>query len=104
TADRRLEYTEEILFHHSTGDLRADQIIFQNVTVASEILRTGAEAPGQIDRAIVALLTHRRPIYLEGLNDVWLMDCAPPKGTLAAIPARSDPQSLAAALDAAWSR
>jgi indolepyruvate decarboxylase len=104
TKDRKLEHSEQILFHHSTGDLRADQIVFQNVTVASEILRTAAEAPGQIDRAIVAMLTHRRPIYLEGLNDVWNMDCAAPKGTLAPAPTPSDPQSLAAALDAAWAR
>ena len=33
-----LERTQQILFHHSTGDLRADQIVFQNVTVASEII------------------------------------------------------------------
>jgi indolepyruvate decarboxylase len=104
TADRKLEHSEQILFHHSTGDLRADQIVFQNVTVASEILRTGAEAPAQIDRAIVAMLTHRRPIYLEGLQDVWNMNCAAPKGTLAPAPTASDPQSLAAALDAAWTR
>ena len=104
TKDRKLEHSEQILFHHSTGDLRADQIVFQNVTVASEILRTGAEAPAQIDRAIVAMLTHRRPIYLEGLHDVWNMDCAPPKGRLAPAPPSSDPQSLAAALDAAWTR
>ena len=104
TADRELEHSEQILFHHSTGDLRADQIVFQNVTVASEILRTGEDAPGQIDRAIVAMLTHRRPIYLEGLNDVWYMPCAPPEGTLAAVITPSEPKSLAAALDAAWSR
>src|SRR5262245_53269941 len=64
TLDRKLERRQGILFHHSTGDLRADQIVFQHVTVASEILRTGATAPAQIDRAIVAMLTHRRPIYL----------------------------------------
>jgi indolepyruvate decarboxylase len=104
TKDRVLEHSEEILFHHSTGNLRADQIVFQNVTVASEILRTGAESPGQIDRAIVAMLTHRRPIYLEGLNDVWNMTCAAPKGRLAPIVTASDPQSLAAALDEAWAR
>lgn len=104
TSDRKLEHNEEILFHHSTGDLKADQKVFQNVTVASEILRTGEDAPGQIDRAIVAMLTHRRPIYLEGLNDVWYMDCAPPQGTLAPILTPSDANSLAAALDAAWSR
>jgi indolepyruvate decarboxylase len=104
TKDRKLGKVKQILFHHSTGVLRADQIVFQNVTVASEILRTGAEAPAQIDRAFVAMLTHRRPIYLEGLNDVWNMDCAPPKGTLAPAPTPSDPQSLEAALDAAWTR
>jgi indolepyruvate decarboxylase len=104
TSDRKLEHTEQILFHHSTGNLRADQIVFQNVTVASEILRTGAEAPAQIDRAIVAMLTHRRPIYLEGLHDVWTMPCAPPQGRLTPVPASSDPQSLDAALDAAWAR
>src|SRR5262249_15519746 len=104
TADRRLEHTEEILFHHSTGDPRADQIIFQNVTVASEGLRTARAAPAQIDSAMAAMLTHRRPIYLEALNDVWDMDCAPPEGTLAPIPATSEPRSLAAALEAAWAR
>src|SRR5262245_49599775 len=104
TSDRELERSEDILFHHSTGDLRADQIVFQNVTVASEILRTGEDAPRQIDRAIVAMLTHRRPIYLEGLNDVWYMPCDPPEGTLAPVVTPSDPSSLGAALDAAWSR
>jgi indolepyruvate decarboxylase len=63
---RRLERQEQILFHHSTGDLRADQIVFQNVTVASEILRDACAAPQQIDRAITALLTHQRPVYLAG--------------------------------------
>ena len=104
SSDRELERSEEILFHHSTGDLLADQIIFRNVTVASEILRTGEEAPRQIDRAIVAMLTHRRPIYLEGLNDVWDMPCAPPEGTLAPVVTPSEPNSLTAALDSAWSR
>lgn len=104
TKDRRLEHREQILFHHSTGDLRADQIVFQNVTVASEILRTAEDAPGQIDRAIVAMLTHRKPIYLEGLNDVWNKECGSPTGTLAPAPASSYPQSLEAALDAAWAR
>ena len=45
TSDRRLEREKGILFHHSTGDLRADQIVFRNVTVASEILCDPAAAP-----------------------------------------------------------
>ena len=104
TADRRLEREKGILFHHSTGNLRADQIVFQNVTVASEILHDPATAPAQIDRAITAMLTHRRPIYIEGLNDVWTLHCEPPRGTLTPVEIASDPESLVAAVDAAWSR
>ncbi len=104
TNDRILERQKGILFHHSTGNLRADQMVFENVTVASEILYTAAEAPSQIDRAITAMLTHRRPIYLEGLNNVWTLACADPVGKLEPVVTPSDPKSLQAALDAAWSR
>jgi indolepyruvate decarboxylase len=102
TSDRKLERQERILFHHSTGDLRA--LVFQSVTVASEILHDAYAATKQIDRAITALLTHRRPIYLEGLNDVWNKACPEPVGELAPQPNPSDPASLQAALAAAWER
>lgn len=102
--NRKLERQEQILFHHSTGDLRADQIVYRNVTVASEILRSADRAPQQIDRAIIALLTHRRPIYLEGLNNVWALPCAAPVGTLGPEPRHSKPASLAAAVETAWQR
>ncbi|MBD2755872.1 alpha-keto acid decarboxylase family protein [Spirosoma validum] len=104
TSDRKLEREQGILFHHSTGNLRADQLVFQNVTVASEILRNSTDAPGQIDRAITAMLTHRRPIYLEGLNDVWTEVCPAPAGKLIPQTVSSDPASLAAALDRAWEK
>lgn len=104
TGDRKLEHSEQILFHHSTGDLRADQIVFQNVTVASEVIENPATAPEQIDRAIVAMLTHRRPIYIEVLQNVWTESCAPPAGELKPRRQTSDAKSLAAALEAAWQR
>jgi indolepyruvate decarboxylase len=104
TADRRLERTQGILFHHSTGDLLADQKVFANVTVASVVIDDPESAPARIDAAFVALLTHRRPIYIEVLQNVWLLPCAEPQGTLAPIPPASDPRSLAAAVDDAWSR
>ena len=104
THDRQLERSEAILFHHSTGDLRADQKVFRNVTVASEIVHSADEAPAQIDRAITAMLTHRRPIYIEVLNNVWTEPCAAPEGSLAPVVAPSDPAALQAALDAAWAR
>jgi indolepyruvate decarboxylase len=104
TKDRLLELTQGILFHHSTGDLRADQLVFEHVTVASEIIENAETAPAQIDGAIVAMLTHRRPIYLEVLNNVWTQNCAAPKGTLAPATISSDPDSVSALLEAAWQR
>jgi indolepyruvate decarboxylase len=104
TKDRLLETEESILFHHSTGDLDADRSIFAEVTVASEIVSDPGEAPAQIDGAIVAMLTHSRPIYIEVLQDVWIAPCAEPVGTLAAVPLSSEPKPLEAILDSAWER
>ncbi|PSJ38956.1 alpha-keto acid decarboxylase family protein [Allosphingosinicella deserti] len=104
TKDRALETTQSILFHHSTGDLDADRDIFSEVTVASVIVEDPSLAPAQIDAAIIAMLSHRRPIYIEVLQDVWVLDCARPEGSLAPLEAGSDPQALAALVDAAWAR
>ncbi|HYJ82760.1 MAG TPA: thiamine pyrophosphate-binding protein [Allosphingosinicella sp.] len=104
TKDRLLETEESILFHHSTGDLDSDRDIYAEVTVASEIVIDPKEAPAQIDGAIVAMLTHRRPIYIEVLQDIWIAPCAEPVGTLAAQRIASEPKPLAALLDAAWER
>jgi indolepyruvate decarboxylase len=102
--DRLLEQTQGILFHHSTGDLRADQIVFENVTVASEVIDNAETAPAQIDHAITAMLTYRRPIYIEVLHNVWTLNCPAPKGKLAPLIPASDPDSLEALLNAAWER
>lgn len=104
TASRELERTEGILFHHSTGDLRADQLVFANVTVASEIVADATAGPGQIDRAFVALLTHRRPIYIEVLANVWALPCAEPSGPLTPQRPTSDSSSLHALIDDAYGR
>jgi indolepyruvate decarboxylase len=104
TKDRLLETEESILFHHSTGDLDSDRDIYAEVTVASEIVTDPQEAPAQIDGAIVAMLTHRRPIYIEVLQDIWIAPCAEPAGTLVAQPMASEAKPLAALLDAAWTR
>jgi len=104
TKDRRLETEEDILFHHSTGDLDSDRSIYAEVTVASEIVEDADEAPVQIDRAITAMLTFSRPIYIEVLQDIWIAECARPKGSLGPVHVASDPDPLAALLDAAWER
>ncbi|HEU5003858.1 MAG TPA: thiamine pyrophosphate-binding protein [Actinomycetota bacterium] len=104
TANRRLEHTEGILFHHSTGDLRADQLVFAHVTVASEVIADAQVGPAQIDRAMGALLTEHRPIYIEVLSDVWTLPCTPPAGRLAALPRPSSPASLATLVGDAYAR
>lgn len=101
---RYREATQGILYHHSTGDLEADEKVFANVTVASEIVTDPDLAPEQIDRAIVAMLTHRRPIYIEVIQDVWSLACAGPVGKLEADPLPFEPGAVEAAVDAAFAR
>jgi indolepyruvate decarboxylase len=100
-ADRLLEEKQNILFHHSTGDLRADQIVFENVTVASSVITSACGAPEAIDHALTEMLTHRRPVYIEVINSAWTLPCPAPKGELKARVCASDPASLAQAVAAA---
>jgi indolepyruvate decarboxylase len=104
TKDRLLEETKRILFHHSTGDLRADQLVMQHVTAASMIVVDPIEAPAQIDGALRAMLTEHRPAYIEVITDVWKQDCSSPAGAIEALKAVSDDDALDAAVEAAWIR
>lgn len=100
-ADRLLEEKQNILFHHSTGDLRADQRVFENVTVASVVITSACGAPEAIDNALTEMLTERRPVYIEVINSAWKLPCPTPSGELKARPCASDPASLAQAVSAA---
>jgi indolepyruvate decarboxylase len=102
TNARKLTATEGILFHHSTGNLAADKLVMENVTVASVVLSEGATAPALVDAALTAMLTHRKPVYIEVYQNVFGEACTPPVGKLSAIEASSEATSLAAILDAAW--
>jgi indolepyruvate decarboxylase len=100
-ADRLLEEKQNILFHHSTGDLRADQLAFENVTVASVVITSACGAPEAIDQALTEMLTARRPVYIEVINSAWTLRCPAPSGELKARTCASDPASLAQAVAAA---
>jgi indolepyruvate decarboxylase len=104
TSDQKLEIDQKILFHHSTGDLQANKVVFANVTVASEIISDKDTAASQIDGAFSAMLTHRRPIYIEVLADVWLQECGDPGGTLEPSDLPLDRSSLDAAVEETWKR
>ena len=101
---RTTERREGVLFHHSTGTLSADEEAVRNVTVAREVIRDPLSAPGQIDRAIVALLTWRRPVYIEVLANVWTLPCTAPAKKLEAGPLPTLQASLDAAIDATLAR
>lgn len=100
-SSRLLEEHQNILFHHSTGDLLADRKVFEQVTVASVVITNAGSAPSDIDAALTAMLTHRRPVYIEVINNVWNQVCSEPLGKLQPIRAYSDPKSLASAVTAA---
>ena len=101
-SSRLLEEHQNILFHHSTGNLLADQEVFKHVTVASVVITDSGAAPEEIDNALTQMITHRRPVYIEVINSVWNTVCAEPSGKLAPIPPYSDPSSLQSAVQAAY--
>jgi indolepyruvate decarboxylase len=100
-ADRLLEQKQNILFHHSTGELRADQLVFESVTVASIVITSACGAPEAIDHALTEMLSQRRPVYIEVINGAWKLPCPAPVGTLQARRCASDPASLQQAVAAA---
>jgi len=99
--DDQLARTLGILYHHDTGNPRADAGAMAFGTVASVTVSDPEEAPRRIDGALIALLTERRPVYLQFPADVFGEPCSRPVGSLQATPRASDPESLAAAVDAA---
>lgn len=95
---RRQEIEHGILFLHSAGRITTDYEIFRRVTAAAEIIVDAAQAPAQIDRALEACMTSKRPVYIEMNQDVWTASCAPPAGTLRPADPVCDPATLAEAV------
>lgn len=94
-----------VLYHHSTGNLNADEAIYRHVTVAAETLSTSAGAAQKIDAVLVAALTHRRPVYIACYKEVWGEPCPRPGAIpLRAEVRRSEPLALANAVEQAWSQ
>lgn len=101
--DRLITNMYQVLYHHSTGNLKADQQIFEQVTVAAETLDNAQFAPEIIDRVLTAAITHNRPVYIAAYKEVWGYPCdPPPKGKLKAEKPHSDPSFLKQAVEAAY--
>lgn len=102
---RRITEMYGVLYHHSTGNLAADEQVFQQVTVGAMTLSTSAGAAEKIDELLVAAITHRRPVYIACYKEVWGEPCLPPSATpLQPRVVHSDPLALENALNQAWSQ
>lgn len=101
---RKITEMYEVLYHHSTGDLDADQRVLAQVTVRAITLSTNVGAAEAIDELLVDALTHRRPVYIACYSEVWGQPCPrPPANVLAPRVKPSPPAALADAVAQAWS-
>lgn len=102
---RQITKMYDVLYHHSTGNLRCDQEVFAHVTVAAETLSTSVGAAEKIDKLLIAAITHKRPVYIACYKEVWGEPCLPPPNkALKPLTRASDALALANAVDQAWSQ
>jgi indolepyruvate decarboxylase len=77
-----VEQNAGLLYSHTTGYEMVDIHMFRPITAAAERITNARQAPYQIDSVLTAMLTERRPGYLEVAEDVWRAPCCTPEGTL----------------------
>ncbi|MFE7296181.1 alpha-keto acid decarboxylase family protein [Streptomyces sp. NPDC057579] len=71
-----------LLTSHMSQRPESNLDVYRQVTVEAQTISNPGLAPGQIDTALVACLSHRRPVYLEFMEDVWEESCPAPQGRL----------------------
>lgn len=74
------------LYHHNVGSDDANIQIYKSVTVAFEKISNPISAPAQIDSALIACISQKKPVAIEITEDCYYMPCADPVGELAPIP------------------
>jgi indolepyruvate decarboxylase len=103
--DRQIGNMYNVLYHHSTGNLKADQEIYDHVTVASETLSTSVGAAKKIDELLIAAITYKKPVYIACYSEVWGEPCKrPPKKKLQPKVKKSKKAALRNAVDQAWTQ
>ncbi|ARF57901.1 alpha-keto acid decarboxylase family protein [Streptomyces gilvosporeus] len=71
-----------LLTSHMSQRPESNLDVYRQVTVDAQVLSHPGLAPGQIDGALTACLSHRRPVYLEVREDLWGARCPAPRGRL----------------------
>lgn len=77
-----IEKNVGLIYSHTTGYQFLDIHMFRPITVAAERITNAKQAPYQIDSALTALITHKKPVYLEITEDIWRAECLEPQGEL----------------------
>jgi indolepyruvate decarboxylase len=102
---RQITKMYDVLYHHSTGNMAADQEVYEHVTVGAITLSTSVGAPEKIDNLLIAAITHKRPVYIACYKEVWAEPCPRPSTTvLQPMVIKSDPLALENAVSQAWSQ
>ncbi|HZY39656.1 MAG TPA: thiamine pyrophosphate-dependent enzyme [Mucilaginibacter sp.] len=102
---RQITKMYDVLYHHSTGNMAADQQIYEHVTVGAITLSTSVGAPEKIDNLLIAAITHNRPVYIACYKEVWGEPCPRPSNIpLQPIVTKSDPLALENAVATAWTQ
>jgi len=102
---RQITKMYDVLYHHSTGNLKADQEVYERVTVAAETLSTSVGAPEKIDNLLIAAITCKRPVYIACYREVWGEPCPPPpNNVLQPRSIKSEPLALENAVAQAWAQ
>jgi indolepyruvate decarboxylase len=102
---RQITKMYNVLYHHSTGNLQADEEVYKHVTVAAETLSTSVGAPEKIDNLLIAAITHKRPVYIACYKEVWGEPCPKPSARpLRPLALKSEPLALENAVSQAWTQ
>ncbi|MEU6919208.1 alpha-keto acid decarboxylase family protein [Streptomyces olindensis] len=71
-----------LLTSHMSPRAESNLEAYRQVTVDAQVISNPGLAPGQIDAALTACLSERRPVYLEVMEDLWDEPCPPPEAPL----------------------
>ncbi|HVR95545.1 MAG TPA: thiamine pyrophosphate-binding protein [Thermoanaerobaculia bacterium] len=90
-----------LITSHMSPRFESNLDVYRQVTVDAQVISIGGLAPRQIDGALAACLSQRRPVYLEVTEDAFKAVCDAPQGVIEATPRLSNPALLAGAVQAA---
>jgi indolepyruvate decarboxylase len=93
-----INFSTHLLLHHTLGDYQIPLKMYEKITVASTQLVSGETAPVEIDRVLLACLSHQQPVYISLPSDVVMMKCKIPDAFPFPTYPRSDQDALSEAI------